>query len=190
MHFWEYLGVWPFSNCRPPGLPPSPPSGRVCQPQKPPLPEMPVGPPGKGPSLDGTMLLNLLVVKLFPPFQFSFSIWETFLTNALSFWKRVLHHKAIPWDPLSSSLSHSLLFFNLDIQVQPKASLSSSKPCLTLSWGRGSITALAREKRTLALRFRTLSRSLRVSELKALYFYTAEPNALLSRCACEQNKMR
>ena len=98
--------------------------------------------------------------------------------------------KQFRWGPLSSSLIHSLLFFNLDIQVQPKASLSSSKPCLSLSWGRGSITALAREKRTLALRFRTLSRSLRVSELKALFFYTAEPNALLSRCACEQNKMR
>ena len=74
MHFWEYLVVWHFSNCRPPGLPPSPPSWKVCYPQKPPLPAMPVEPLGKVPSLDETMLLNLLVVKLFPPFQFSFSI--------------------------------------------------------------------------------------------------------------------
>ena len=138
MHFWEYLVVWHFSNCRPPGLPPSPPSLKVCYPQKPPLPAMPVEPLGKVPSLDETMLLNLLVVKLFPPFQFSFSIWKTFLTNALSFWKRVLHHKAIPWGPLSSSLSHSLLFFNLNIQVQPKAALSSSKPCLSPGEGEAS----------------------------------------------------
>lgn len=42
-------------------------------------------PLSKLPSPDKTMLLSLLVLKLFPPSQFSFSIGKKFLTDALSF---------------------------------------------------------------------------------------------------------
>ena len=64
---------------------PQHPSWKACSPQEPPLPTLPVEPLGKLPSPDETMLLSLLVLKLFPPSQFSFSIGKKFLTDALSF---------------------------------------------------------------------------------------------------------
>ena len=114
------------------------PSRKACSPQEPPLPTMPMEPLGKLPSPDETMLLSLLVLKLFPLSQFSFSIGKKFLIDAHS-WKRVLHTKQfhgalylLPWVTHSFSLTSTYRF-------SPK--LLSHLPNLPhLSPGKGEAT--------------------------------------------------